>query len=106
LRYSRHSTGFNPERPYWTHDVLERLLADVFEGNVELARGILPDLRRDADAARLRQAFEPCRNVHTVPENVPILDYDVAHVNADAELDALVRRHRPNTAQMMPHLRS
>jgi len=38
-------------------DVLERLLADVFEGKVEAARDILLDAPRDADAARLGQAF-------------------------------------------------
>jgi hypothetical protein len=34
-------------------DVLERLLADVFEGEVEAARRVLLNTRRDADAARL-----------------------------------------------------
>jgi hypothetical protein len=34
------------------------------------------------------------RDVHAVAEDVAILDHDIAHVDADSELDALVRRYR------------
>jgi hypothetical protein len=84
----------DPVCPDGPRDILERLLAHVFEGEVEAARRILLDAGRDADAARLGQAFEPRRHVHTVSEDVAILDDDVANVDADAELDATVQRQR------------
>jgi len=31
--------------------------------------------------------------VHSIAEDVAVLDHDVAHVDPNAELDALVRRH-------------
>src|SRR5439155_13138274 len=43
----------HPVDPDGPCDVLEALLADVFEGEVEAARRILLDAGRDADAARL-----------------------------------------------------
>jgi hypothetical protein len=45
---------------------------------------------RRRDAARLGQAFEPARDVDTVAEDVTVLDDDVADVDADTELDAMV----------------
>src|SRR5271169_4193862 len=42
------------------------------------------------DPSRLRQAFEPCRDVRTITEEIPILDGDVTQVDAHPELDALV----------------
>ena len=69
-------------------DVLERLLAEVLEGEIELACGVLVHPRRDADAARLGQAFEPRRDIDAVAKDVAVLDDDVAEIDADAELDA------------------
>src|SRR6266851_748401 len=74
-----------PIDPYRTGDVLQRLLADVFEGEVQAAGGILLDACRHADATRLGQAFEAGGDVDAVDE-------DVALVDADAELDAAIRR--------------
>jgi len=73
-------------------DVLELLLADVFKGEVETARGILLHTSRDADAARLGQLLEARRDIKAVAEDVAILDDDVALMNADAELEAVVCR--------------
>ena len=73
-------------------DVLELLLAVVDEADVEPAFGILLHARRHADAARLGQALEAGGHVHAVAEDVVVLDDDVADMDADAELDALVRR--------------
>src|SRR5262249_2362743 len=83
-----HAIGSNPPR-----DVFELLLADVFEDEVELARGILLHPRRNADPARLGQGFETCRDIDPVAKDVSVLDDDVAHVDADAELDATVGRN-------------
>jgi len=43
----------------------------------------------EADAAGLRQPFEPRRDVYPVPEDVPVLEDDVAKVDADAKYDPL-----------------
>ena len=87
-RRATHSV--DPHRP---RDVLELLLADVFEGEVELARGILLHPRRDADAAGLGQSFEPRRDIDAVAKDVAVLDDDVADIDADAKLDAVVGRY-------------
>jgi hypothetical protein len=73
---------------------VEALLAEVAEGEVELADGVFLHPRRDADAARLGQRFEACRDIDAVAEDVAILGDYVALVYADAELDADVGCHR------------
>src|SRR5262249_30436218 len=73
-----------------TRDVLERLFAQVSEGDVEFAGCVFLNPRRDADATRFRQAFEPGRDVDPMAEDVLALDDDVALVDANTELDALV----------------
>jgi hypothetical protein len=40
-----------------------------------------------------RLDLQSSSDVHAVSEDVTVLDYDVAHVDADAELEALVRWH-------------
>jgi hypothetical protein len=60
----------------------------------EFAHRVSTHPRGDADPAGLGQRFEPCRDVHSVPEDVVVLDNNVALVNADAELDAVVQRRR------------
>jgi len=82
-------------------DVLELLLADVREGQIELARGILLHPRRDANPARLCQSFEPCGDIDAIAKNVAVLDDDVPHVDTDAKLDAAVGR---NTRVARGHL--
>jgi len=52
------------------------------------ARRILLNAGRDADAARLGQAFEACCDIDAIAEDVAVLDNDVTLVDADAELDA------------------
>jgi len=48
---------------------------------------------RHADAAWLRQAFEPRYDIHAVAEDVAVLDDNVAHIDPDPELDARLRWH-------------
>src|SRR6516162_3871215 len=47
-------------------NVLERLVAQILEGEIKLTRGILLHARGDTDAAGLGQCFEPCSDVHPV----------------------------------------
>jgi hypothetical protein len=76
-----------PIDPHWTGNVLERLIAHAFQGEVEAARSVFLNAHRDADTARLGQAFEPSRNVDAVAEDVALMD-------ADPEFDAAVRKQR------------
>src|SRR5215831_13573116 len=85
--------GYDPVGPYWPRNVLERLIAEVFEGQVEFARGVFLDPRRNADSARFCQAFKTGGDVDAITKDVPVLDHHVAHVDADAELDAVIGRH-------------
>jgi hypothetical protein len=73
-------------------DILERLLALIFEGEIEAARRILLNARRNADATRFGQGLKPCRDIHPVAEDVAVLDHYVALVNADAKFDLSVCR--------------
>ena len=99
-QWRRFSRGLNaslhchPEDPYWARNVLELLLAQVPEGDIELARGVLLYPRRHADPSRLCQTFEPSRDIHAIAEDVPVLNNDVALMDADAELDPIVGRNR------------
>src|SRR5215472_4092055 len=88
---STHGYPIHSHRPY---DVLQVLLPDVLKGKVELTRGILLHARRHANAARFSQAFEANCHVHAIPKDVAVLDYDVSHIDANSEIDTLVRRYR------------
>ena len=68
---------------------MEALLAEVAEGEVELAGGVFLHPRRDADAARLGQRFEARRDIDAITEDVAVLGDNVALVYADAEHDAV-----------------
>jgi len=59
---------------------------------IEAAGGILLHARGDADAAGLSQALQTGCHVDAITEDVTVLDHDVALVNPDAELDAVVGR--------------
>src|SRR5439155_10341107 len=68
--------------------VLEALLADVGELGFDLAAHLAKSIFGDADAAGLGDAFEPCRDVDAVAEDVVALDQDIAEVDADAPFHA------------------
>jgi hypothetical protein len=74
-------------------DVLELLLADVFEGQVEAPHRVLPHPRRNANPARLGQSFEACRDIDAIAKNVAILDNDVSLMNADPKLGLAAAGH-------------
>ena len=79
----------DPDRPC---DVLEVLLADILEAQVEPVPHLSWTVARNANAARLRQRFEPGRDVDAVAVDVAVLDDDVAEIDADAEFDPLRAR--------------
>ena len=88
--------------PQRAGDVFEALLAEIIEGDIDLAGRICSHPAGNADAAGLGQPFEPSREVDSIAENVAVLDDDVALVDAKAKLDPLFGwrarvpvRHRP-----------
>src|ERR1700722_19408315 len=78
---------------YWSRNVLDLLLAHIFEGKVELVADLIANHLADTDPARLGQCLETCRDVDPVPVNVPPIDDDVANVDANAEPDAAFGWH-------------
>src|SRR5262249_54027377 len=80
----------DPHRP---RDVLQLLLTRVLEVHVELVAHLTVGVVGNANAARLRDVFEPSSDVDAVAENVTVLNDNVTDVDADTELDALVGSH-------------
>jgi hypothetical protein len=50
-----------------------------------------PARRRDADATWLGQGFKTSRDINAVTEDVAVLEYDVALMDADSQFDMEVR---------------
>ena len=78
--------------PHRAGNVLEALLSHVVEGEVETPGYVLLNTGGHANASGLGQTFQPSRDVHPVSEDVVVLHNDVALVNADPKLDAIVAR--------------
>src|SRR6185436_17410244 len=74
----------HPKNANGTSDVLDSLLAAINELDVELAVDLLANASGHANAARLRQCFEPRRDIDSVAGNIVPVDDDVAEVDADA----------------------
>ena len=70
-------------------NVLQLLLACVFEVDVELALCVLLNASRNADAAGLRYPFQTYRNIDPITKDIIICDDNITDVNADAKLDPL-----------------
>ena len=74
-------------------NVLQGLLADVIEGDIDLAADLPVRIVGDADAAGLGDALEARGDIDAIAENIVVVDDDVADVNADAKFDPEFRRH-------------
>src|SRR5262249_20543616 len=61
---------------------------------IDLATDLTLRIVRDANAARLRNAFKTGGDIDAIAKDVVVIDNDVADVNADAKFNALGRRHR------------
>jgi len=81
--------GPNPVDPHWPCDVFEGLLAHVLERKVELTRYVLLYPSRHTNPARIGQCFQPSGNIHSVPENVAVLDDDIANIDTYSKFDAI-----------------
>src|SRR5262249_3195823 len=80
-----------------SRDVLKRLLAEISKLCPDLAAHLAKSVLGDADPAGLADAFQPCRDVDSIAEDVVALDKDIAGVNADAPFHAAlaVNSHIP-----------
>src|SRR5580698_441109 len=86
-------TGTQRVDPHRSGDVLQRLLAEVDKGLLELVAHLTPGVLGEADAAGLGETFEPGGDVDPVAHKVTVRFLDhVAQVNSDAKLDALIGR--------------
>jgi len=105
FRGGRCARGIGRERidPYRPRDILEGLLAEIDEWLLQAVADLPIRVLRKANPARLADAFQSRGDIHTIAHQVAValLD-DVAEVDADAKLDALVGRdlgvaldHRP-----------
>lgn len=67
------------------------MLAKLGHGGINLTTKLVMDAARDANPARRREAFQPCRHVDAVAEDVIAVFDNVAEIYADAKAQALVR---------------
>src|SRR5882724_10201347 len=79
----------NANRPL---DVLQGLLAHIFESEIEPVANMVADRSGDRDPAGRGDALQARRDVDTVAKNIVSLPNDVAHVNAYAKFNALILR--------------
>jgi len=75
-----------------TGDVLDFPCPEVLESQAQLVEHIVADRAADANAAGLRQRLQTRRDVDAVTKNIVVIDDDVADVDADPEVDALLGR--------------
>ena len=73
-------------------NVLDLLLAEILEREVELVAHLVVHHPADADATRLRQGFETCRDVDAISIDIVLVEDDVAEIDPDAKFDPLLLR--------------
>ncbi len=76
------------------------LLADILEIDIEVSVDLITYCARNADAAGLRQRFEPRRHVDAIAGDIAAVGHDVAEIDADPIVDPLVRRERSVTRRI------
>src|SRR4029453_11874890 len=75
-------------------DVLDALLAHILEGIVEVVADLVAHRAGNADPAGLSQTPQPRCNVPPIPEDVVVLDDDIAEIDSDPKPDAPIFGHR------------
>ena len=79
--------------PHWPGDVLEVLITEIGEQGLHPTIHLLMNDIRNADAARLRNAFKARRYVDSIAKDIVAINDNVANIDANTELDLLARRH-------------
>src|SRR6266851_5603369 len=72
-----------PKHPHWPSNVLHFLLASILVAQRELVSYLLIDSTGDADAARVGEALQPCRDVDAIAVNLLAIDHHVAEIDTD-----------------------
>ena len=71
-------------------DVLDLTLAEVLIREVDLVADLVVNATRDADAAGLRDGLQPGRDIHSVAEDIVVLDHHIAEIEANAKGHAAI----------------
>ena len=82
----------NPVDPHRPGDVLDLLLAQILEDEGQPVAHVVVDRIGDEHPAGIGQGFDPRGDVDAVAIEVVALDDHIAEIDADAQLDAVVRR--------------
>src|SRR5262249_12535090 len=72
--------------------VLDLHHAEVVARQPQLAFHLFVNTSGDADAAGFGQSLQPRRDIDAVTEQVVVIDHDVAEVDADPDLHAVILR--------------
>jgi hypothetical protein len=78
----------HPVGPHWPGDVLNLVLAQILIRKGQSVAYLVAYYSRDANPTWFNEGLQARRQIHTVAENVVLLDYYVAQIDADAKLDA------------------
>ncbi len=97
LRLGRGASGIggpalqhHPEHPHRLSDVFDLLRAEVLVAECQLAPNFIVHLSGDADAARLGETLQPCRDVDPVAVDLLAIHHHVAEVDPNAKLHSAV----------------
>jgi hypothetical protein len=82
----------NPVDPHRTRDVLDLLLAQILKEEGQPVAHVIMNRIGDEHPAGIGQGFDARGDVDAVAINVVVFDDHVAEIDADAQLDAVVRR--------------
>ena len=77
----------------------EGLRPHIITDNLDLAPNLSMGVIGHANGARFGDAFKAGGNVDAIPEDVVVVDDDVADVDADAKFDPLILRHGQRSAR-------
>jgi hypothetical protein len=78
---------------HWPSDVLDLLLAHIFEQIGQLVPDVLPEGSRDTNTIGLGQRFQTRRDVYTVAEDVVLLNDHIAEIDPNSQPDPALFGH-------------
>jgi hypothetical protein len=82
--------GSNPVNAHWPGDVFDLLLAEIFEDKGQPVAHLIMSRVGDEHPAGIGEGLDPRGDVDAVAIEIVALDDDVAEIDADAQLDAVV----------------
>src|SRR5258708_13561452 len=74
-------------------NILQDLWSHIVERDIDLAADLALYVVGNTDASCLGDPFKASGDIYPVPEDIVVVDDDVAEVNADAEFDSDLLRH-------------